>query len=267
MGNKLKEITYLTIKRLKKDDIILPADYSKKFQETAQELKFDISDTNIVLKDLNQESDRVNEIVNSTNENLTNIQNSTKKAQIAVANKDEATLNTVSQELLEMRKKVNMLQKELFSDALTGAYNRKWLFTQYLQEDSFKDSGKFAFIDLNKFKDINDTYGHLIGDQVLKYLVVFLKKELNYEGVDVVRYAGDEFIVLFSSEAVKKLNIEVLLEENQKKLALRKLKSSKYDNIQFSFSYGLVDFKYGDNIEEILEKSDKSMYENKQKMR
>ncbi len=267
MGNKLKEITYLTIKRLKKNDIILPADYSKEFKETAQELKVDISDSNIVLKDLNQETDRVNEIVNSTNENLTNIQNSTKKAQIAVANKDEVTLNTVSQELLEMREKVNILQRELFSDALTGAYNRKWLFTQYLQEDNFKNSGKLAFIDLNKFKMINDTYGHLIGDQVLKYLVSFLKKELAYEGVDVVRYAGDEFIVLFSAEAVKELNIELLLEQSQKKLASRKLKSSKFENIQFSFSYGLVDFKNEDNIEQILEKSDKLMYENKQKMR
>ncbi len=65
-----------------------------------------------------------------------------------------------------------------------------------------------AFIDLNKFKIINDTHGHLLGDLVLKYLVKFLQKELAYEGVNVMRYAGDEFMVLFSASAVKRLNVE-----------------------------------------------------------
>ncbi len=267
MGNKLKEITYLTRKRLKENDIVLPNDYSKEFEITAKQLNIDILDSDVILKDLNQDIDKVNVIVNSTNDNLTKLQDSTKKAQIAVVNRDLSTLNIVSEELIKMKKKVSILQKELFSDTLTGAYNRKWFFNQYLENEKFKDSGKLAFIDLNKFKDINDTYGHLIGDQVLKYLVIFLKKEFQYKGVDIVRYAGDEFIILFSKEITEKLNIEELLSDSKRELSSKRLKSSKFENIQFSFSYGLVDFKKEDNVEEILEKSDKLMYEDKQSMR
>ena len=68
-----------------------------------------------------------------------------------------------------------------------------WLL---LDDGKFQNDGKMAFIDLNKFKIINDTHGHLLGDLVLKYLVKFLQKELAYEGVNVMRYAGDEFMVL-----------------------------------------------------------------------
>jgi len=267
MGNKLREVTYLTVKHLKNNDIILPGEYSQKFERFAKELEVDITNDDVVLKDLHQNCERMDKIVQSTNDSLDTIQSSTKKAQVAIVNKDEAALESINKELSEMQKQINFLQKELFSDALTSAYNRKWFSDYFLSEEKFQQNGKMAFIDLNKFKFINDTYGHLLGDQVLKYLVKFLKKELEDEGVDVVRYAGDEFIVLFTGESLNTLNIEEKMLETQAKLARQKLKSAKIESLQFSFSYGLIDFKQDDKIEKILELADELMYENKQKNR
>jgi len=267
MSNKLREVTYLTVKHLKNNEIILPGEYSKKFEKFAKELEVDISNDDVVLKDLHQNCDKVDSIVKSTNDSLDSIHASTTKAQAAIENKDNETLSTINKELSEMKKQINFLQKELFSDTLTDAYNRKWFTDYFLNEEKFTSEGKMAFIDLNKFKSINDTYGHVLGDQVLKYLVKFLKNELKYEGVEVIRFAGDEFIVLFTNEVLEQIDISQKMLETQEKLSKQKLKSAKVESLQFSFSYGLVDFKAGDDLATIVEEADELMYENKQKNR
>lgn len=263
MGNKLKEITYLTVKDLKNIDIILPGTYSNTFEKFAKKLSLDIDDEDIILKDMNQDIDHVNEIVEKTNDNLNSLEKTTKNAQKAIKEKDDESLSEIHEELAFMRHQISSLQKQLFSDPLTEAYNRKWFSDYYLEKDYFKNDGFIAFLDLNKFKVINDQYGHLVGDQVLKYLVKFLKKELNYKGVDIVRYAGDEFIVLFNKGKIGSLNVEKTVKEAQKKLSKQKLKSSKINELQFSFSYGLTPFKKADAVEDIMDKVDELMYRNK----
>ncbi|NVJ53129.1 MAG: GGDEF domain-containing protein [Campylobacteraceae bacterium] len=267
MENKLKEITYLTLKQLKKENIILPSKYSKLFEENAKKLEFDLDNDSLVFKNLQQDSDSLDEVVKKTSEKLTSLQDSTQKAKEAIVNNDVNTLNTINKELERMQKQIDFLQKELFSDALTDAYNRKWFMDTYLRDDVFIHNGFMAFLDLNNFKIINDTYGHIIGDQVLKYLVNFLKKELNLPGVDIVRYAGDEFIVVFNKDKSTILNPDKKMEKAQKKLAEQKLKSSKIKSLKFSFSYGLVPFKKGDEFESSLDEVDELMYQNKKRIK
>ncbi len=263
MSNKLREVTYKTVKDLKNNDIILPGEYSKKFEKFAKELEVDIDNQNVILKDLHENCEKMNKIVETTNDSLESIHSCTQKAKTAIENRDEKALNSTSEELKAMQKQIEFLQKELFSDTLTKAYNRKWFVDFYLENEKFETSGHFVFVDLNKFKIINDTYGHLIGDQVLKYLVRFLQTELAYENVKVIRYAGDEFIVIFE-ESDKKQDINSIMKNTRDKLARQKLKSAKVNNLQFSFSYGVVKFEKNDNLEAILEKADKLMYKNKE---
>jgi len=267
MENKLKEITYLTLKQLKKENIILPSKYSKLFEENAKSLNFDLDDELLVFKDLKQDCDAVDKVVQKTSENLTSLHDSTKKAKEAIVSNDVNTLQTINDELERMQKQIDFLQKELFSDVLTDSYNRKWFMDNYLEDDSFLHDGFMAFLDLNNFKIINDTYGHIIGDQVLKYLVNFLKAELNIPGVDIVRYAGDEFIVLFNKDKTTVLNPDKKMIKAQEKLAEQRLKSSKIKSLRFSFSYGLVPFKKGDEFETLLDKVDELMYINKREMK
>jgi diguanylate cyclase len=267
MTTKLKEITFLTIKNLKNSEIILPGDYLKVFDQIAKNLNIDLKDENLMQKELSYSTDKINKIVEKTSKSLTEIHSSTKKAQKAILEKDEISLSNISEEILDMQKQINFLQKELFSDTLTQAYNRKWFNDSYLNDEKFPENGKLAFLDINKFKKINDTYGHLIGDQVLKYLVKFLQSQLNYPSVHVIRYAGDEFIILFGENAIAEINVDNKMKDVQEKLSNQKLKSAKIDNLQFSFSYGLLDYKKDDNIVDILTEADNLMYENKQKNR
>ncbi|WP_320035759.1 diguanylate cyclase domain-containing protein [Halarcobacter sp.] len=264
MSNKLKEVTYLTKKDLKKLDIVLPGKYTNTFENIAKVLEVDLEDKQIVIKDLSSDIDHLNNIVDQTSKNLNQIQKSTEDAQQAIKDKNEKTLEEISKELKKMKEEIAFLQKQLFSDPLTGALNRKWLNETYLKDDCFQNDGFIAFLDLNDFKKINDTYGHLVGDQVLKYLVKFLKKELTFPGVDIVRYAGDEFLLLFNRSKVTIPNINRVVNELQIKLAKQNLKSSKIDSLHFSFAYGLTTFKHGDTFDEILEIVDELMYKNKQ---
>lgn len=267
MGNKLKEVTYLTVKDLKSQDIILPSKYSSTFENMAKKLEVDFNKEDVILKDLRQNEEHVDKIVKKTNESLCTLQKSTTDAQKAIEEKNDDSLKAIREELSAMQKQIDFLQKELFSDPLTSAYNRKWFMEYYLNEEKFQNEGFIAFIDLDKFKQINDTYGHIAGDQVLKYLVKFLKSELNYEGVEVIRYAGDEFIILFDKNRTANLDIKSLMNHTQEKLSKQKLKSAKIKELSFSFSYGLVEFKVGHELEYILEIVDKLMYENKQGLR
>jgi len=261
--NKLKEITYLTIKDLKKQSIILPGKYSDIFENYAKELEVNLDDEKVILKDLQKDTEYVDKIVRKTNDNLTALKTSTSNARKAIQNKDEESLNNINNELEEMQKQINTLQKELFSDPLTGAYNRKWFSDYYLKDDLFVNDGFIVFIDLDKFKFINDNYGHIVGDQILKYLVNFLQKELDNPAVDILRYAGDEFIVLFNKNKSSILNPDKKMKETQDKLSKLVLTSSKIKKLQFSFSYGITPFKKEDNIEDILVIVDKLMYKNK----
>jgi diguanylate cyclase len=267
MTTKLKEITFLTIKNLKNNEIILPGDYLKVFDQIAKNLNIDLQDDLLMQKELSYSTEQINKIVEKTSKSLTQIHSSTEKAQKAILDKDDVSLSNISDEILYMKKQISFLQKELFSDTLTQAYNRKWFNDSYLKQKKFPENGMFAFLDINKFKTINDTYGHLIGDQVLKYLLKFLQTQFDYPSVHIIRYAGDEFLIIFGEEIISEINVEDKMLDVQEKLSNQKLKSAKIDNLQFSFSYGLLEFKKDDNAVDILTKADKLMYENKQKNR
>lgn len=85
------------------------------------------------------------------------------------------------------------LQEQLYCDGLTNAYNRRYLDEQIYEG---KTITAVAMLDLDKFKDVNDRYGHHVGDIVLKSVVDVIKKGIREKDA-LVRYGGDEFVILF----------------------------------------------------------------------
>ena len=267
MENKLKNVTFQTFKELKSKDIVLPSNYLKVFQKYALENDVDLEDENSVLKDLSQDCDRLNLIVGETNDNLNSLIVSTDEAQVAIEKKDQKKLSKITDDLKKLQSKIKTLQQELFSDSLTKALNRRWLEDSYIMDDKMPENGTFVFLDLNKFKDINDTFGHIVGDQVLKYLVKFLKEKLKNDEVNIIRFAGDEFIIIFNERSSKKLNVDNVMENIKKEVETKRLKTARVNNIQFSFSYGIVNFSKNDLYDNILENADRLMYEKKENAR
>lgn len=96
---------------------------------------------------------------------------------------------------------------ELFNsaihDRLTGLYNihyfKNLIFEEMSKVRKFNSKFSLAIIDLDHFKNINDTYGHSVGDEALKFFSSILKQEIKRSSDIIVRYGGDEFIIAFVS--------------------------------------------------------------------
>lgn len=100
------------------------------------------------------------------------------------------------------------LHKQLQCDKLTGLYNQNYLKDDYLRYlPDFERSVSMLMIKPDNFKDINDRFGHKVGDQVLAIMAIFLQSELNENDIGI-RYHGDEFAAIIldadRAAAVKK---------------------------------------------------------------
>jgi diguanylate cyclase (GGDEF)-like protein len=105
-----------------------------------------------------------------------------------------------SQEIVKLTKHITHL---ITTDELTGLYNRRFIndnLTKLLYEaHTYQHSLSVIYLDIDFFKEINDTYGHDAGDQVLKELSLILRDNMNTDGGWVARYGGDEFIICLPS--------------------------------------------------------------------
>ena len=157
------------------------------------------------------------------------------------------------------------------TDELTGLFNRRYLMNQL--EEEIKRSIKYEYplsvmvLDLDNFKNINDTYGHLAGDKVLQQAAKLMVSAVRSDDI-VGRYGGDEFIIILPKTAVnvgKEIaeriinafrNEEIIIDENLKLSILASVGIS-------ALSHGDTDKKgLGDWL---LSKADKALYEAKEK--
>ncbi len=162
---------------------------------------------------------------------------------------------------LERSKQFTILKELSFIDELTGLYNRRFL--NIILEKEIKKieryGGFFTFViaDMNNFKKINDIYGHLKGDEVLRKVADIIKKRLRNSDIPA-RYGGDEFaIVLFET---KKENSNKVMEDINNQLKHLDLGI----DIKISLSYGISAFpETAKDLKTLLESADNNLYINK----
>ncbi len=260
MANKLTELTDRVLKEVIKNEVILPSTYKEYFDNHAREMQIDVNYEEMVDKATQKQLNEANEIMEKTYCNLDNLERSTKDAQNAIQEKDLDKLSLVVKEIEDLKISLSSLKEQLHTDTLTKVHNRKWLMENILDNGNFKYDGTLVFINLDRFKSINDGHGHIVGDKVLQYLAGFLKSSLK-RSMDIIRYAGDEFIVISKNEHMEAcyLNMKKIQEE----LLNKKLKATNGDLLYLSFSFGLTRFETGSNFRDVLEIADSLMYENK----
>ena len=148
-------------------------------------------------------------------------------------------------------------------DSLTGLLNHANLKERIaIEMMRVKRSGgslSYAMIDADHFKNVNDTYGHLAGDLVLKSLSRMLQDRLRRTDI-IGRYGGEEFgVILINTDSENAFRV---MEEVRKNFALVRHKS---DNREFfvTFSCGIASFSECENPSELNDAADKAMYEAK----
>lgn len=164
--------------------------------------------------------------------------------------------------MLRFKEMINALNKankklEEFSntDALTGVYNRRYLFnflndTIYLYK-RYKRKFLFFMFDIDGFKGVNDNYGHLAGDKLLVDIANVLQKGLR-ETDKVCRYGGDEFIVVMPE--TDKVEAEGL-----RKRILDEVRKMKVENMNVTISGGMMSYS-GEDVEVLIKSADDLIY-------
>ena len=143
--------------------------------------------------------------------------------------------------------------RKLYLDALTGAYNR-----QYYDEQLASLPGEYAvaYIDLDRFKDINDTWGHQAGDQALKAVVRAMQSCVR-DTDSVMRFGGDEFVLVFRN--IPKPTFAMRLEKLRE--VVSEIVFEEFPGMHLSISIGGY---YGDGtMDELIQKADALLYDAK----
>ena len=161
------------------------------------------------------------------------------------------------------------LSSIVISEELTGLYNRNYI-KQRLQEEFYR-SGRYnhplslLMIDLDGFKAINDKYGHMIGDNVLKSFANLIKQEIRQSDI-AARYGGEEFLIIMPETSSQ--DGFCAAERLRQKVSLWRFEvdSHKDKTIQFTISIGVCSFpQYGRDPKELISLADVALYQAKQK--
>jgi diguanylate cyclase (GGDEF)-like protein len=217
----------------------------------------------------------INEIKNIVIEKLKKIKNL-----VSLKKKEEIRKNQVTQENIKIlnkkimrverraRKlslKAKQFQKAAMRDALTGLFNRG-AFDLKIREaiNTFNEKDipfSVVLFDVNKFKEINDSLGHIAGDKVLQKIAECLTETFRKDDF-IARYGGDEFIVIIEdlTEEMSRDRIK-LFNKNLKK---RRFVSHVKGDVNLTMSTGTAMVKHGDTPESVINRADQDLYGSKQ---
>ncbi|WP_198510276.1 diguanylate cyclase [Bacillus solitudinis] len=153
------------------------------------------------------------------------------------------------------------VEKYVITDELTGLYNRKYMNTQIIHYFNLfrKDRGMYSIIllDLDHFKFVNDTYGHIVGDEVLREFAS-LAQSIKREQDIICRYGGEEFVILLPNTTREQTKAQMAkLQE-----ALKQKDFLANDTrFQVTFSAGISVISSNNlHIEKLLDEADKALY-------
>ena len=152
----------------------------------------------------------------------------------------------------EKNKEINEIQNKIYTDSLTHVKNRKF----YDEHLASKSCTALVIADIDLFKQINDTYGHLYGDNVLTAIAEVLQQSVR-DSDNIVRYGGDEFLISF-----KDITPEILKNRLEKiRKSIESIQLEECPNMHLSMSFGAV---YGDGpVKDMFSAADKLLYESK----
>jgi len=154
----------------------------------------------------------------------------------------------------ELLKLNEALQKAANTDPMTKAYNRRFFYEkakQILQTSNEQLS--IAILDIDKFKAINDTYGHDVGDVIIKHLANTIRDYILPEHL-FARFGGEEFVIILSDTTL--INA-FQVAKNLKDI----IQNHNFtDNLKVTCSFGISEFRIDDNMDTLIERADKALY-------
>jgi diguanylate cyclase len=177
-----------------------------------------------------------------------------------------STLASAKKEIQAMHAELHSLKQRASLDFLTQLYNRRYLSSVMKKEiaeaHQQAQSLCFAIADLDKFKGINDTYGHAMGDEVLKKFAQIAKD--NVRGIDTVaRLGGEEFAFVLPNTSLRGGHV-VANRIRQYLMAIRFVDPVKKQRLErVTVSFGVTTLRSEDDPESLMQRADALLYDAK----
>ncbi|SRR3989344_223997 len=174
---------------------------------------------------------------------------------------DPAAKKNISLLLKQIEQNIDYLYELATIDEKTGVYNNKFFRTiseMELEKAKRGESLSLLILDLDNFKKLNDTYGHIIGDKMLKRLGLVMKE--NTRKYDIVsRFGGEEFIILLPNTNIKRAKVVC------NRLRIKIQEDNEMKRYAVTISGGLISYQKNDSIRRMQIRADKALYQAKKK--
>ncbi|WP_415889789.1 diguanylate cyclase [Neptuniibacter sp. SY11_33] len=158
-----------------------------------------------------------------------------------------------------LKQQRDLLKEIALKDQLTGLYNRYYLLETAEQRlahtERHSDPLSVMLLDLDYFKQVNDTHGHLVGDKVLREFGDLLGRICRKDDIPA-RFGGEEFVVLLGH-----CDLEAGVEKAEE--VRERVEQLKPEGLDITVSIGVVQFYPGESIEQLLDRADKALYKAK----
>ncbi len=167
-------------------------------------------------------------------------------------------------QLQELQTKLKLLAS---TDPMTRLYNRRYFTktSKHTLDLSKREKQNLSIImlDIDKFKNVNDTYGHQVGDDVIITLANKLIEHQRKSDI-ICRYGGEEFVILLPNTSIE--SSEIVAKKIRKDIESLTIKVPSNENLKFTISLGVsqVDLENENNIELALKRADDALYEAKE---
>lgn len=164
---------------------------------------------------------------------------------------------SIMTDITERVEREGILIKEANADALTGLYNRRKVISVIEEALGLEQSGSLFICDVDNFKSLNDTKGHIEGDKVLVKLAEYMRKYIKHRGI-AARLGGDEFLLFFpNTEGDNQDMIDIVKSIQTDFVSYVK---QNYSDLDVSLSAGGVKANQGDNFQTLYRRADDALY-------
>lgn len=164
---------------------------------------------------------------------------------------------------MELSRVNERIKQSATLDDLTGVFNRRQMIKILSREKSLADRGDPSFsvclFDLDDFKRVNDTYGHLNGDVVLKTLVQKIKENIREQDY-IARYGGEEFVVIL---AYPEIQDAVICAERLRTLVSQINYPGLPDDLEVTISIGVTRYRPVESLDALIGRADTALYQAK----